>query len=297
MSWGDDGLLWNAVHEAVEPIAHLETQLDRIKLEKRVREYFTKGAKNLDYGSKSWDALVNEYCDNVYSSLFCGLGDREWLADTDFLLVVDAGIKDLFPRYVIQDVPQWAFEQTVLRASDRACDVQRYWSYRWETIQREVTGKVTQKKVRDACDSGREVAYERTLGAQGKGQSGGVEAFVFIWASAAITSLARVTQGDPASLLPEEQAVRVFQALVQEGGLPLPLVQEEGVPPKDWPAVAQAVAEAYKPGGTSDAPKGYQASKGQHRGYYGKASAFGGEACGGDAEGFEGPPAKKWKAW
>merc|ERR1719235_460251 len=71
-------LLWNAVSEAVTPIAHMEGVLEQNKLEKRIRDYFSKAAKGLEF-YKPFADVVNEYADKVFSSMFAGLGDREWL--------------------------------------------------------------------------------------------------------------------------------------------------------------------------------------------------------------------------
>merc|ERR1712008_482293 len=70
------------------------------------------GTKGLQFSGKRWDLLMGEYADAVYSSLFCGLGDRSWLNQADFLLCVDAGVKDFFPTHLFQNVPQQLFENT-----------------------------------------------------------------------------------------------------------------------------------------------------------------------------------------
>mmetsp|Transcript_46506 Transcript_46506/g.104546 ORF Transcript_46506/g.104546 Transcript_46506/m.104546 type:complete len:307 (-) Transcript_46506:149-1069(-) len=234
---GEAELLWNAVAEAVGPIAHLETQWEQDKLEKKVREYFKKGARGLQFNAKPWQALINEYTDSVFSSLFCGLGDRDWLPQADFLLCVDAGVKDYFPSRLFTGVPQQVFEQTVLQAADRAFDEQRYWNVRWETIQRAVTGKGTQKKVREALDSARAEAV-----AQGPEK---VEDFVSSWIQGAMNALAKATQGNPADTLPVETCVSLFQSLIQDGCLPLKLAMTDGIPPRGWPTLSQMITDAY----------------------------------------------------
>lgn len=308
---GDGELLWSAVSEAVAPIAHLETQWDSDKLEKKIRDYFKKAAKGLQYTGKAWDVLINEYADAVFSSIFCGLGDRGWLPQADFLLCVDAGIKDLFPPRLFAGVPQQVFEQTVLHAADRAFDEQRYWTFRWETIQRIVVGKGTQKKVREALDTARQHTVEED---QQK-----VQDFIASWVVHFVVILNKSTQGDPGSCLPESTAIELFQALVQEGGLPLKLVSEEGIPPPGWPAVGNMVRQAYADHGgeaESTAFAGGKAAGGKAKGKWspaGAASEVGEEAVlwaqkgagwtqsggwakgGGWANGSEEPAAKRWK--
>jgi len=233
----DDELLWNAVAEAVQPIAHLESQWDPDKLAKKLREYFKKAAKQLQFARKPWDHLINEYADTVFSSIFSGLGDRDWLAQADFLLCVDAGIKDLFPARIFTGVPQQVFESVVLQATDRAFDEQRYWTLRWEPVQRVVAGKLTSKRVREILDTTRAETVQAELE--------GVEAFLGGWIDRFTAALAKHTQGDPGSYLDEATAVELFRALVQEGALPWKLVSVEGVPPPDWSGIPTMVQKAY----------------------------------------------------
>ncbi|CAJ1371619.1 unnamed protein product [Effrenium voratum] len=112
-----------AISEALEPVQHLEKDWDRSKLTKRIRDYFRKAGKSLDFREKSWLVLVNEYADSVFSSIFQAIGDRPWLDQVDFILVLDAGIKEFFPGHVTRDVPSEEFQQGVLAAHDRAFEI------------------------------------------------------------------------------------------------------------------------------------------------------------------------------
>eukprot|EP00401_Gymnodinium_catenatum_P067457 CAMPEP_0117525532 /NCGR_PEP_ID=MMETSP0784-20121206/35817_1 /TAXON_ID=39447 /ORGANISM="" /LENGTH=371 /DNA_ID=CAMNT_0005321729 /DNA_START=40 /DNA_END=1155 /DNA_ORIENTATION=+ len=249
MSWdGSGGLLWVAAAQAINQIAHLEPGMDRARNEKKVRDYFTKGAKSLDFsGKKSFHELVNEYADNVYSSLFCGLGDKDWLVQADFLLVVDAGVKELFPAPIIGVIPRQEFEQTVLQASDRAYDEQRYWTFRWETVQRCVLGKITQKKVRESLDTGRQEAYKATvgLGADAATQGGLVQTFVSVWVTQTVNELANLSGGDPCAFLTPDYSTQLFYRLLQEGGFPQQIIDQEGYPENDWQLCEDAIVAAY----------------------------------------------------
>jgi len=182
--------------------------------------------------------LIHEYADNVYSSLFCGLGDRNWLSQADFLLCVDAGVKDLFPSHLFMNVPQQVFETTVLAASDRAFDEQRFLSFRWDTIQQIIVGKGTQKKIREALDTSRQRVIKEDIEQ--------IEHFVRVWVSHFVKILAATTQGDPTSLVELDTVVELFQVLVQEGGLPLKMTVESGVPPPGWPVVKDLMTQAFK---------------------------------------------------
>lgn len=240
MATEDGELLWNAVTEALAPIMSKETQLEPNKLEKRVREYFKKGAKNLSFRSKGWRELVDEYADNVFGSLFCGLGDRDWICEADFLLVVDAGVKEQFPASMFSDVPQAQFENVILAASDRAHDDQRYLHLRWEVVQREVQGKVTQKKVGNALDGARVETVKLALPS--------AEEFVEEWVKNMMEALLKTTQGEPQHILPQEICKSLFDAIVEAGGLPFALTAERGgIPDGVWEYIEVAVEEEYAP--------------------------------------------------
>jgi len=234
----DGDLLWNAVSEALAPILEQEQQLEPNKLEKRVREYFKKGAKSLSFRSKPWDELVNEYADNIFSSLFCGLGDRPWLCDADFLLAVDAGVKEFFPAELFDRVPQSKFENVVLIASDRAFDEQRYNQLRWEVLQQEVKGKATQKKVGNAMDAARVEACQ--LGLQDP------MSFTEAWVGITVEALCKTTQNEPQHILPQDLCQSLFEAMIEAGALPMTLTKD-GLPEDVWETLAVSVAEAYAP--------------------------------------------------
>lgn len=247
MVWAEDGCLISiSVADALAPVVHLETYLEPAKLEKKVNDYFKKGGKNLAFRSKAWNELVEEYADNAFGSLFCGLGDRHWIHQADFLLVVDAGVKELFPAHLFQHVSQERFERVVCAASDRAFDDQRYLSFRWEVVQQEVQGKTMQKRVRDAMDAGRAETARLGLGEP--------DAFVQSWVRLAIEKLRKTMHGEPQHALPPELCRSVFERVLLHGGLPGPLLSLVGTPPPGWPVVADAVREAYAPAALGAAP-------------------------------------------
>lgn len=291
-------MLWNAVSEAVAPIAHLEKEHDTNKLEKKIRDYFSKGVKGLEFHSKDWATLINDYADKVFSSLFCGLGDREWLNQADFLMCVDAGVKEYFPAHVLASVPQQAFEQAVLAAADRAYDEQRFWTFRWETVQRCCQGKLTQKKVREALDTGRAEAYQLAIGLPEGGQA---QQFLTTFIVRTLEEFMKAV-GD-VNNLPCDAAVELFSQLIDEGAFPLWLTQSEGTPTREDGVVAQLVQDFYAQNG---AASGGCAMKGKGKGKMVMGKGYGGPPAFGDLgmpQGFGGmdfggpmePSAKRWK--
>merc|ERR1719356_969645 len=156
MSWGES-MLATAIPETVAALAELEKEWDADKLSQKLKEYFNKASKNLSFRGKALPDLINEYADNVMGSIFASLGDREWLhsGQADFLLCVDAGIKDNFPGHLLRNVQQVDFEQMVLAAYDRAFDEQRFSPILSEAVPTVVSGPKIKKKVWNSVDQGR----------------------------------------------------------------------------------------------------------------------------------------------
>lgn len=238
----EEDLLWTTVTQALAPVAHLEMEWDISKLEKRVREYFRKAGKALEYRSKPWQQLVNDYADSVFASVFQALNDRKWLSRVDFVWAVDAGIKEMFPKAVLRGVHPLDFERCVLGAHDRAFEDQWYLPILWEHVQALVLeGKAARKKVYDAMDHGRKAAA--------RGSSEGaidLKEFVARWVEASIARLSKACQGYPEAALEESVACPLFHALVEAETLPIALVAASGgQPPRNWPFVDYAVHQAY----------------------------------------------------
>jgi hypothetical protein len=211
------------------------------RLEKRIRDAFKRAAKGLQYRAKPWTDLVNDYADSVLSSIFSGLGEsRPWLCRVDFVLALDAGIKEFFPPCVLRGLPQEEFERTVLAAHDRAYEEQRYFPILWNSVCPPVVEERSRKKVCKAAEFGRTAAME----AMRKG-SFQVKEFVSRWIDLAIMDLSRVTQGCCEDVLPEPSAVQLFNHMILLGALPLALTAEFGTPPRPWPFVEFSVHQAF----------------------------------------------------
>lgn len=265
---GDEDFLCPAVSEALAPVAHMEQEWDVAKLEKRIRTYFRNGAKGLEFGSKPWSDLIEEYADKVFGAMFQALSDRHWLSQADFLLVLDAGIKETFPAHVLNGVPGHMFETVVLNANDRAFEEQRYLPMLWETIAEMLQGPKIRKRAYDAFEDGRKNA----AGCTGDDAGSPIGTFLQAWIFNTIGRLSADSQGYPDSIIEPPQCAQLFHALIGNGALPLPLVAEQGLPPPGWVFVDQVVGQAYAQAGCGGFIKGGAKGKGK-----GKA---GGGCCG-----------------
>jgi len=238
VSTGDDDeeLIWNAVTEAVQPILRLERELDQNKLEKRLRDCFKKGAKGMSFTGKPWYDLINEYADVVFAAVFNSLGEKEWLPQCDFLLCLDAGVKDSFPKNVLARVPQLEFEKVVLSAHDRAHEEQRVQPLMWEIVANFIDGPKGKKKVYNACEEAWKVAFQ---------DPSDVQSFVATWIDSSIALIAGVSQGEPQWTMEPPIGCQLFDAMLQGGAIPFALVEAHGPPPPGWPFIGYCIEQAY----------------------------------------------------
>eukprot|EP00811_Abedinium_folium_P019363 NODE_2830_length_2137_cov_7.953234.p1 GENE.NODE_2830_length_2137_cov_7.953234~~NODE_2830_length_2137_cov_7.953234.p1 ORF type:complete len:399 (-),score=99.49 NODE_2830_length_2137_cov_7.953234:810-2006(-) len=241
MAWNEDDRIFEAVHEALQPVAQGDTW-EIQKLERRIRNYFKNAIKGMEFGRRPWQELINEYADSVFSSIFQALSDRRWLSQADFLLTLDAAVKEFFPKRIFENVPQHEFERTVLHAHDRAFEEQRCGPVIWDVLTRFVQDDPkSQKKLYNAAEAGRKAA----LTLPGAASANRMEDFMRQWIETTLSKLSTNTQGDLASIMSEAAAVQFFNALIEGGSCPLGLVAELGLPPKGWPFIATLVHEAY----------------------------------------------------
>eukprot|EP00428_Durinskia_dybowskii_P013486 CAMPEP_0170228920 /NCGR_PEP_ID=MMETSP0116_2-20130129/14181_1 /TAXON_ID=400756 /ORGANISM="Durinskia baltica, Strain CSIRO CS-38" /LENGTH=278 /DNA_ID=CAMNT_0010479665 /DNA_START=32 /DNA_END=865 /DNA_ORIENTATION=- len=239
-SRGGDDAIWAAVTEATAPLEEVEDEAFVGKFSHKVARYFRQGAKHLDFHAKMWQQLVNEYADSVYGTLFQAFGDKDWLAQLDFLMALDAGIKNTFPPQVFYRVPQHIFEQAVLQASDRAFEEQRFARLCWDQLRESFPDAKMRKHAYNALDAGRKFAGSRL------GYSGALpQDFLRAWVDHAVQRMTKSGRGDPAEVMPLEDAAAIFHVLLGAGAMPVGIVNEHGAPPTDWPDVEVALADAY----------------------------------------------------
>jgi len=247
MSWfpgaewaSHDDLITPAITAALSSIAPMESAWDMPKLSKRLRQYFSNGAQGIDFQGQSLQDLINQYADNVFGTVFQALRDRPWINQADFLGVLDAGVKELFPGPVVTSVSPQRFERIITAAHDRAFEEQRFAPLLWDVVTEYLKEPKARRKVYDAFEAGRKEAAT----ACSTESPDPMKDFVDYWVSSSVARLAAET-GSADSLLPPGVAVQFIHALVAAGALPLPLTEDHGIPPPDWPAVESCVRGAY----------------------------------------------------
>jgi hypothetical protein len=248
---------WEAKHEEMQRVVadgvaqfmQFETEWDADKMQKKIYEYHKKAGKNLNFKGAALGALIDEYADNMFSSMFASLGDREWLynGQADFVHILDAGVKELFPAHTLRQASPEDFQSLVMAAHDRAFEEQRFGPILTESVNNTVQGPKIRKKVWNAVDASRkEAAYS---GAQG------VEDFTTNWIHSAVAQLSAVTGGEPDSVISAEDMTTLFHQIIAGGGTPLALTSDQGPPPEGWPLVDQAVQEAFGAHGGNGVPQ------------------------------------------
>lgn len=244
-------LVWKAASDLVISIEHLEHEYEAPKLEKKIREYFKKSAKNLDFFRKHWTDLINDYADAVYEMLFQGLFGRPWLmqGEADFLLVLDAGIKEHFPPAVLDGVKRNEFEQTVLVAHDKAFEEQRYMPILDDVSRKSVEGQKMRKKLVAAGEAGRREAADYGIDPSGSDE---IEEFVVRWINFTIARLAKETGNEIDWILTEDAAVQFFTALMEADAVPVALTKAHAPPRDGWVFIHGAVNRAYASHGQGD---------------------------------------------
>lgn len=230
-----------AVNVALAPAANVEPNFNRM-VQKFV-EYVRKAAEGLDteVHTQMWTDLVDKYADNLFKTLFPIIGDRSWMNEVDFLLMLDAAVKSFIPKKLLADVPPDEFENAVLRAHDRAFEEQRF-SLFWETFKLVINGQKTRTKLFALMESSRrDAACGVDVGTGGSR----AENFVRRWIDSTVMRIT-MDQGSPEGLVSQEDLVSLFQALIDAGALPLALVAEQIPPPQGWAhVVANTVQESF----------------------------------------------------
>lgn len=251
----------SAAGTALASIAHLETEWDFDKLRWKVASYFRKAG-----ASVSMQGSVEEVVDNLADTAFSNmsnLGDRAWLPQADFTLVLDITVKQCLPPELLAQVTSSVLQNHVLVAHDRAFDCTRVMPVLWQAVEKIVEGKRTQNKVYASLEAGRGEAM-KALKSKGDVDlaSGDIpvemlpkeqklEKFVGAWVNSTIQQIAKAHSGDPSTPLPIDIAKQLFQTLLQSDALPAALSRDFTINghsflPKPYPLLDKVLQEAYQ---------------------------------------------------
>merc|ERR1719188_2063752 len=198
------------------------------KTKSKCAEYLQKGVKGLDMEKDALPQLLEKYADKVFLSIFSAWQDKGWLNLADFLPLLEAGVKQHFPKDKLDSMEPAELSEAVRRAHDRAYEEARFGQIAWEVLEHKLPNKEKRKKFYEALESSRKAAVEemqRRLADQGgciHEPEFALEEFVFDWVGAAVDLLGRDPQTNGG--LTASAAEAVFTALVDSGSLPVQLM-------------------------------------------------------------------------
>jgi len=236
-----DDDIYTAVKVALTAAVVIEGENNVQRMRQKISKYCHDSLQGLMKVAGPAKALIDEYADSLFSKIYAGFGDRPWLQQMDFLLVLDAAVKELLPKPVMTTVSFEDIETFIFQAHDRALDEQRCLPITWDTVQQVVQGPKTRKRVYAAVEIGRKAAVN-------KEDVFGAEDFARTWITTALIALRKDCGGYPEQVLDTTTATNMFVSLFEGGALPEARMAEGWPAVTGWkPFVQEVVKEAYTP--------------------------------------------------
>lgn len=264
--------MWQAVANAVSPIAHMEKEWDGSKLQSKLVEYLGKAAKSVGSGlGRTWQTVVHNFAEKFFEAFWRACGDRNWIELVDWTPMVAMGIQYNVSPQLLAGVDSATFMPVVTKAVQDGYDSSRYYSWGCQVVKQTINGKTSQKKVRDAVDTARDEVC--------KDPPPTGEAFIEQWIQRTHDVLHRSGSADA---LDRGSAIRLFTALVSEGGgLPKPMTDEMGgIPKGGWGPIDVACMKIFPEGAGGPTSTGSSWSAPTTAGGWGGDSS-GWSGCGG----------------
>lgn len=215
-----DMILIEAVKQTIGPIAHMDKQYSGEQIQKMVLDYAGRAAKR-KASVKAWTEVASDFTYSFFESLWKVFGESAWLDQVDFTWVVATAFRNFLSRPEIMTIPDEEFNQVFMKETALGLDCSRYYSWAAYVLKKIITGKASQKKVRDAVDNSREELLKQSIDT--------ADAFVTAWITGTVKALGK----DIGNVLPKATALNLFQSLVKEGGgIPLWLMNAANTSPE-----------------------------------------------------------------
>jgi hypothetical protein len=200
-----EAMLQQAVVQTIAPIAHMSKQYSAEQIQKMILDYAGRAAKRKASG-KAWREVASDFTYSFFESLWKVFGESEWLDQVDFTWIVGAAFRAYLPRPEMASVSDQEFNEFFARETALGLDCSRYYSWSAYVLKKIISGKASQKKVRDAVDNCREELLKQNLET--------AEQFVTAWIEGSIGALGKDVEYN----LPQSTAVHLFECYVREGG-------------------------------------------------------------------------------
>merc|ERR1719324_1485475 len=151
-----------AVEATIRPIAHLEKQYSAEQMQKMVLDYAGRAAKR-KASSKAWQEVASDFTYSFFESLWKVFGESPWLEQVDFTWIVGTAFRAYLAKPEIANVTDDEFNKVFWKETAMGLDCSRYYSWSAYVLKKTITGKASQKKVRDAVDNCREELLKQSF--------------------------------------------------------------------------------------------------------------------------------------
>jgi len=213
-------MLHEAIKQTIGPVAHMDKQYSGDQIQKMVLDYAGRAAKR-KASVKAWQEVASDFTYSFFESLWKVFGESQWLDQVDFTWVVGAAFRAFLNRPEIATISDEDFNAVFFKETAMGLDCSRYYSWGAYVLKKIITGKASQKKVRDALDNSREELLKQNMET--------ADAFVTAWITGTVTALGK----DIGNVLPKSTAINLFESFVKEGGgIPLWLMNAPNTSPE-----------------------------------------------------------------
>lgn len=202
--------------QTIGPIAHLEKNFDSGKMQSMMLDYVNRASKRVAANNRPFKEVAEDFGYKFFESFWKAYGESPWLEQVDFSGIVGAGMRLHFPQSC-QNVAPDDFNNGIIVATNLGFDSSRYYSWANVVLKQVVSGKATQKKVRDAVDNTREELLKQTFET--------AESFLQAWIKESVKRLGN----DVVNVMDKRTCVQLFTEMIKEGGgIPLWLTKAAG---------------------------------------------------------------------
>merc|ERR1719247_3165988 len=127
-----------------------------------ILDYAGRAAKR-KASSKPWKEVASDFTYSFFESLWKVFGESSWLDQVDFTWVVASAFRAYLNSPALASVSEDEFNEKFGRETALGLDCSRYYSWSAFVLKKTITGKASQKKVRDAVDNCREELLKQSF--------------------------------------------------------------------------------------------------------------------------------------
>lgn len=241
MAWNEQAetQLYECMNASLGQIMSYESQWDLDTLQKKISKYLRQGAK-VTSSKMSWQQVATDFSQKFFESVWSAIGEREWLDYVDWTFIVGLGIKAYCEVPDLTGVSDEEYMQQISQVTEATFDGCRYYSWSVQVLKDVVSGKTTQKRVREAIDKAREAVRSQCQQSP--------QDFVSAWIHTTVAELKKAggPRSCPTEDLPAATAVQLFSAMCEKGGgIPLALLVTPGGLDAVWGEIQNSVGQAY----------------------------------------------------